>query len=295
VTPKQFLNLCKWASRDVLVDKGFTNAAAIAYYAIISMFPLLLLLIGIVGFLLKDESAERIVDLAWLYLPPRSLELIRENIHSIIQSRDSLSVLSAIGLLWSASLMFDAINEAVNTAWGVRAPERYFLSKLKSMLMMTVLLCVALASVLLATHGALFARLGALLLRISPWEWVWSIGHAVWSVLGRLASLTLTIGVLGVLYLYLPRLRVGWKDVLLGAVCAGVCWEVSKHAFIWYVTRVTDYTKVYGSIAAVLVLLIWVHLSALIVIWGAELSSEYSRFRKACRAEGVPHNATHSL
>lgn len=282
---KEFLNLCKWALRDVLVDKGFTNAAAIAYYAIVSIFPLFLLLIGIVGLLLKDDSAESIIGLAWLYLPPRSLQFVRDNIHSIIQNRGSLSVLSAIGLLWSASLMFDAINEAINTAWGIRETERYWLSKLKSMLMMTLLLGFALTSAALTAQGTLFARLGALLLRVPLWEWVWSTIHFVWSVMGSLASLMLTIGVLVVLYLYLPRLKVELRDVLLGAISAGLCWELSKHIFIWYVARVTDYSHVYGSIAAVLLLLIWIHVSALIMIWGAELSSEYSRFRRSYPAE----------
>jgi membrane protein len=262
---KEFLTLCKRASRDVLVDKGFTNAAAIAYYAIVSLFPLLLLLISIVGFLLQGDSAEKIVGLAWLYLPQRSLDFIRENIHSIIQRRESLTILSSIGLLWSASLMFDAINEAINTAWGVREPERYLISKLKSILMMTLLLCFVLTSVLMTTQGAVFSRFGSLV-EWSAFEWIF--------------SLVMTIGVLIVLYLYLPRLEIKLRDVVLGAVCAGVCWEVSKHIFVWYVARVTDYSRVYGSIAAVLLLLIWIHFSALIVIWGAELSSEYSRFRR---------------
>jgi uncharacterized BrkB/YihY/UPF0761 family membrane protein len=95
-----------------------------------------------------------------------------------------------------------------------------------------------------------------------------------------MASLILTIGVLTVLYRYLPRLKVQLRDVVLGAVCAGVCWELSTHAFVWYVARVTDYSKVYSSMAAVLLLLIWSHFSALILIWGAELALDYSRFRK---------------
>ena len=132
----------------------------------------------------------------------------------------------------------------------------------------------------MTTQGTLFARFGSRLLRVPLGEWVWSMGHSAWSVVGRIASLILTIGVLTVLYLYLPRLKVQWREVLLGAACAGVCWELATHAFVWYVARVTDYSKVYGSIAAVLLLLIWIHFSALILIWGAELASEYSRFRK---------------
>jgi membrane protein len=146
----------------------------------------------------------------------------------------------------------------------------------------------------LTAQGTLFARLGALLLQVPLSEGVWGIIHFVGSVLGYLASLMLTIGVLVVLYLYLPRLKVELRDVLLGAICAGIGWELSKRAFIWYVARVTDYSHVYGSIAAVLLLLIWIHVSALIVIWGAELSSEYSQFRRSFRAKGRPQNAARS-
>ena len=281
MSSKEFVTLCKKASRDVFVDKGFTNAAAIAYYALVSIFPLLLLLISTIGFLVNDKSAERIVGFAWMYLPPRSLDFIRQNIHSIIQKRDSLSVLSVIGLVWSASLMFDAINEAINTAWGVRQPERYLTSKLKSILMMTLLLCFALSSLFITTQGALFARFGSLLFRVPYGEWLWKIGQSAESALVGVASFVATIGVLAILYSYVPRIKVDWRAVLLGALCAGALWEISKHAFVWYVARVTDYSKVYGSIAAVLVLLIWTHVSALILIWGAELGSEYSRLRQS--------------
>src|SRR5688572_27384425 len=94
-----FWKLWRNSFRDVLVDKGFTHAAAIAYYAIVSMFPLLLLLIAIIGFFLKEDAADKIVGLAWPYLPPGSLQLVRDNVTAVIQSRDSISVLSFVGLL----------------------------------------------------------------------------------------------------------------------------------------------------------------------------------------------------
>jgi membrane protein len=252
--------LWKNSFRDVLVDKGFTHAAAIAYYAIVSMFPLLLLLIAIIGFLLKEDAADKIVGLAWPYLPAGSLQLVRDNVAAVLRSRDSISVLSFIGLLWSASLMFDAINEAVNSAWGVRHPERYWISKLKSFLMMTILLFFVMSSMAMTTQAAL-------------------IGRRFDSLLGQLTALCITIGVFTVLYLYLPRLTVQLKDVIWGALQAGVLWEILKHAFVWYLAT-TDFSKVYGSISAVLVLLIWMHVSALILIWGGEFSAEYARFRR---------------
>lgn len=277
---KGFWKLWKNSFRDVLVDKGFTHAAAIAYYAIVSMFPLLLLLIAIIGFLLKEDAADKIVGLAWPYLPPGSLQLVRDNVTAVLQSRDSISVLSFIGLLWSASLMFDAINEAVNSAWGVRHPERYVISKLKSFLMMTILLFFVMSSMAMTTQAALVARFDSFLLRVPSGNGHWTLGQRVWSVVGQMTALCITIGVFTVLYLYLPRLTVQLKDVVWGALQAGILWEILKHAFVWYIASIADFSKVYGSISAVLVLLIWMHVSALILIWGGEFSAEYARYRR---------------
>lgn len=280
---KEFWKLWKNSCRDVLVDKGFTHAAAIAYYAIVSMFPLLLLLIVIIGSLLKEDAADRIVGLAWPYLPAGSLQLVRENVTAVLQSRESISLLSFIGLLWSASLMFDAINEAVNSAWGVRDPERYVISKLKSFLMMTILLFFVMSSMAMTTQAAMVARFDAFLLRVPSGNGHWALSQRVSSVLGQMTSLCITIGVFTVLYLYLPRLTVQLKDVIWGALQAGILWEILKHAFVWYIATIADFGKVYGSISAVLVLLIWMHVSALILIWGGEFSAEYARYRRIVR------------
>jgi membrane protein len=265
------------------VDKGFTHAAAIAYYAIVSIFPLLLLFIVIVGFLLKEDAADKIVGLAWPYLPASSLQLVRDNVTAVLQRRESISVMSFLGLLWSASLMFDAINEAVNSAWGVRHPERYVISKLKSFLMMTILLFFVMSSIAMTTQAALAARLDLFFLRVPSGNEHWTLGDRIWSVVAQITALCVTIGVFTVLYLYLPRLTVQLKDVMWGALQAGILWELLKHAFVWYIAGIADFSKVYGSISAVLVLLIWMHVSALILIWGGEFSAEYARYRRIVR------------
>lgn len=275
-----FWRLWKKSCRDVLVDKGFTHAAAIAYYAIVSIFPLLLLLIAIIGFLLKEDATEKIVGLAWPYLPAGSLQLVRDNVTAVLQSRDSISVLSFVGLLWSASLMFDAINEAVNSAWGVHVPERYLISKLKSFLMMTILLFFVMSSMAMTTQAAFVARFDSFLPPVPSGSGHWTWGHWIWSVFSQMTALCITIGVFTVLYLYLPRLTVQLQDVVWGALQAGILWEILKHAFVWYIASIADFSKVYGSMSAVLVLMIWMHVSALILIWGGEFSAEYARYRR---------------
>jgi membrane protein len=282
-----FGHVAKRSVIDLLADKGFTHAAAIAFYAIVSLFPLFLLLISAVGFFLDGDSQLRVLDLGSRHLPEGSLKFVRENIAAIVKSRGSLTVFGLLGLVWSAALMFEAINEAVNAAWGVKDTERFLISKLKSITMVFLFLLFALISVALTSQAALFERFGALLLGNPLGERLWTLGRHAFFLLGQTIPMILTILAFTIAYLYLPRLKVNLRDVALGAVGAGICWELSKQAFVWYVTAVADYSKVYGSISAVLILLIWAHFSGLILIWGAELASEYSNYRRK-RANQMP-------
>jgi len=163
----------------------------------------------------------------------------------------------------------------------VRDPERYWISKLKSFLMMTILLFFVMSSMAMTTQAALVERFDSFFLRGPATNESSALGHRVWFLASQMTALCITIGVFTVLYLYLPRLTVQLKDVVWGALQAGVLWEILKHAFVWYIATVADFGKVYGSISAVLVLLIWMHVSALILIWGGEFSAEYARYRRA--------------
>ena len=143
---------------------------------------------------------------------------------------------------------------------------------------MVLLLVVVMSSLAMTAQATLFARFGSLLFRV-PSQF-WSLGHDVWPTLVRMLAFVIAVGVFTMLYLYLPRLRVELRDVLPGAVQAGILWELTKQLFVWYISSAAAFSKVYGSISAVLVLLIWTHVSALILIWGGEFSAEYARFRR---------------
>jgi membrane protein len=286
-TPKRiFIQLPQWIrpfSRSVvqmLNGKCFTHAAAIAYYAVFSIFPLLLFSISILGFLLEsDSSQEQVVSLAGQYLPPGARRLIRENISAIVTARGSLSIFSIASLLWSATFMFDAINDAVNVAWGITEKERFLSSKMKSLLIVLILFLVVLASTLLTTEAILIQHFGDFLLQF-PWgEAAWHAGHRVLSAVGWIISWSLVIMAFALTYRFLPRAKVNLRDVWLAAMLAATMWELSKRVFVWYVASFANYGQVYGPISAVLVLLLWTYLSALILIWGAEFAAQNSSSR----------------
>jgi membrane protein len=264
----------------MLEGNCFTHAAAIAYYLIFSIFPLLLLAIGVLGFFLEGEDTRKqVIALAAQYFPVGARRLIADNINAIVTARDSLSFLSAAGLLWSATFMFDEINHAINVAWGVTEREHFVSAKIKSIFIVLVLLLAILSSTLLTTQEALIQRFESLLLRV-PWgEVAWQLGHRTLSLVGRIVSWSMIVLAFALAYRFLPRAKVSFGDIWVAALLAATAWELSKRAFIWYVTRVANYSQVYGSIGAVLVLLLWTYLSALILIWGAEIAAEQTRLR----------------
>ena len=280
------LAICRKSCSDMLKDGCFTQAAAISYYLVVSIFPLLLLVIGVAGFFLEPQDTQYRV-MGWLrhYFPTGTRAVFRENIQAIVAARGSISILSSLSLLWSGTLMFDALNEAVNAAWGAQGQARFIAEKLKSLALIFLIIFVAAVSTLLTTQVALITRFEYLLRRLPGTEWWFLAGRSASSLLWWVIPLLLSAGAFGLAYRLLPREDVTFKDVWLSAIVAAILWDLSKRGFVWYITERTSYTKIYGSLSAVLILMLWAYVSALILIWGAELSAEIWKSRRGLPAE----------
>ena len=271
------LRLCGKAFRDVWMDGGFTQAAAISYYLMVSIFPMLLLLIGVMSYFLS-ESQIRPEVMGWLsqYFPTKALAVFQENIQSIIETRKSLTTLGVVVLLWSCTLMFDAINQAVNAAWGMRGNSRFFLDKFKSLVLISIIVFAALVSVFLTTR-AMIPRFESLVEIFPLLQWPLQLGK---EISGNLIPFLLNVAAFCLAYRLLPRVRISIKDVWPAAVSAALLWEMSKRGFVWYLTNHAEYREIYGSISTVLILMIWAYVSSLILSWGAELTSEIWKERR---------------
>jgi len=262
------------AAKHMWGDKCFTQAAAISYYMVFSIFPVLLLLIGVAGFFLEpEETQQRILEWISQYFPTGTRRVFRENLTAIVKARESLSLLSLAGLVWSATLMFDAINEAVNTAWGTQHKIRFLSAKLKSIALIAILMLLVLLSALLTTQVRLILHFQAFLTRFQWGDWIWQMGSGALSLLGWIVPLAITVGAFAIAYRFLPRAPVRLRDIWPAAVLASLMWELSKWGFVWYLTDYANYGRIYGSISAFLVLLLWSYLSSLILIWGAEFAA----------------------
>ena len=260
--------------QELAADDATHMAAGVAYYALFSIFPLLLGLTAVMGYFVESqETQQELVGFVAQYLPG-SAELITNNIDIVLRLRGAIGVFSIIGLLWSASAVFGAVARAVNRAWDVHKDRPVYIEKPRQILM-----AAAVGAMFVTSVGA------AALLRMAGLASETDVAGSglTTETLGRLflqaVSFFLTLTMFLVVYKFLPNTKTYWRFIWPGAIAGAVLFELSKNLFLIYVNNFSNFENVYGSLAPVIALLLWVYVSSFILILGAELSSEYGRIR----------------
>ena len=259
-------------------------AAGVAYYALFSLFPLLIGLIAILSTFVDSEDAQtRIAEIAASYLPGSS-ELIVGNVDTVFRLRGALGVFAILGLLWSGSAVFGAVTRAVNRAWDVHRDRPFYISKPRQLAMA---LGVGLLF-LLSLTAATFVRFASDLVEAGLPQLSFMAASGG-QVLFQAISLLFTLPIFLLMYKLIPNTKTYWRYIWPGAVVGALLFEASKNLFIFYLNRFTSFESVYGSLAPVVVLLLWTYISSFLVIFGAELSSEYGRLRAGVKRGELLH------
>jgi len=255
-------------------DHGLTLAAALSYYLVISLFPLILLLLSISGLMLQDVGAQGLIIRQVTQYLPGSEIIVSQTMNTVILARGPLAWLAALGLLWTTLGMFSVVDQAINTAWRVTTRRGYLRTKLISLTMFGALSALLLLSVAVtrALHLIAASPLVARLESIPGGPWLWTVAGASVSILGAAAGFIL-------LYRFLPSTPVRWAEVWPAGLLVAALWEAGKWGFLWYLS-VADYSSIYGQIGTVVALLVWGYVSGIVLIWGAELGSERARARR---------------
>jgi membrane protein len=258
------------------------RSAALAYYALFSMFPLCLLIISLLGFLLASGvpiavDAQEAVLQAVEQTLPGAKDMVQDIIRTTRRARGGTGLVGLIVLAWSASHVFTHARLALNAIWDTGLPQglegllRLRLNALGMVIGIGLLLIV---STLANTSLDLVARYATRL----PWsDTLWPLALSV-----MLSSVTVLLFAL--LYRFLPRAPLSWSDVWPGAIVGGVGWEVLKKVFVWYATSMADWGAIYGPIAGVIALALWLYLSAQVLLFGAEFAAAYSQLMDEKRA-----------
>jgi membrane protein len=268
--------------REFRVDNLTDWAAALTYYGVLSIFPALLVLISLIG-LTGEQTVASLVDNLTKATPENVSDILTQAVNNLQRTQSTASVMALLGLaaaLWSASAYIAAFMRASNAIYDV--PEgRPIWKTLPIRVGVTVLLMVLLAASALAVvlTGGLADRVGKALGIGSTAVTVWDI--AKWPVLLLIVSFMFAL-----LYWASPNARQGFRWVTPGGLLGVLVWVIASAGFAFYVANFGSYNKTYGSLASVIVFLIWLWISNVALLLGAELNAELDRGRSI--AAGYP-------
>ena len=284
-----FSGLAAWRALIRLVNSNdITHAAAIAYYALLSLFPFLLLVISMLGSVTADD-ADRLAVLSFVFRYfPTQFEFVNTQLDAFRQTRVQLGVAGGLALIWASLGVFGAVTSAVNDAWGVEKQRSFLRHRMVSFLML-----VAGGGVMIL--GLLFV--GAVQVAQASW---FGIMLARFTWLENLQTLTFTysatillILAVGLVFYFIPNAKTRFRDVWVGAVLTGILWRIAFDGFSWYIGR-SGLNFIHGSIAAVVVFLLWVYVSSVILMYGVEFTAAYARLRRR-RPDEMPAAPTPRL
>ncbi|MDQ3035667.1 MAG: YihY/virulence factor BrkB family protein [Myxococcota bacterium] len=248
--------------RDLIQDDAPHWAAAISYYAILSLFPLLLLLLSVASFFVEPEwTADRAVTLLGDFVP-EGASFVRGIIAEVIAARGAAGLLSSLLLLWTGSRVFGALTRALNIMYDV--DDTYPLWKQ---------LVIELA--MTASLGVVFLVAIASDLLLGTLQALDLVPTIVDEMAGWLAPLALIFVALLLIYRFVPRERRLWRSSAVGAVTATLAFIGARSLFYAYLTEIAQYNLIYGSLAIVIMLMVWAWIVALITLIGGEVASHY--------------------
>jgi membrane protein len=258
-------------------DQLQDRAAALTYYAVQSIFPGLLVLVSLLGLFGKSATQPLITNLTQA-APASVRQIIVHAVSNLQKGHGAAGFAAILGIvlaLWSASGYIAAFMRAANVVWDV--PEgRPFWKTTPVRIGVTVVIMVLLvaSALMVVITGGLASHVGQVLGIGSTAVTVWNI--AKWPVLLIIVSLMISI-----LYWVAPNAKRGFQWVSPGGVLAVVAWLIASGLFAVYVANFSHYNKTYGSIAGVIVFLIWLWISNIAILFGAEFNAELERGRAA--------------
>jgi membrane protein len=268
-------------SEDQLTDR----AAALTYYAVLSIFPALIALVSIVG-LVGDPATvtKSLTDIVSSVGPASAVDTFKGPIEGLTKSSGTAGILLIVGIataIWTASGYVGAYMRASNVIYEVEEG-RSFIKLRPLQMLVTLVLVLLLAIVLVAVvlTGPLASAVGSAVGIGSSAVTVWNI--AKWPVL-----LAMVVVMIALLYFASPNAKLrGVKSILPGAILAVIVWLVASAAFAFYVANFGSYNKTYGALGGVVVFLVWLWITNLAILFGTELNAEQERSKQL--EEGRP-------
>ncbi|CAI6086015.1 YihY/virulence factor BrkB family protein [Cohnella sp. JJ-181] len=268
-------------------DEVPAMGAQLTYYLILAIFPFMIFLVALIGF--TPFTTWDLLDALKKVLPQANSQVLVESIHDMTDNRSgTLLSFGIIGSLWSASSGINAIIKALNKAYDEPETRPFWKVKGLSLIVTVVMTLVLLSSLALLVFGRMLG------------EWIFKtfalpdFFDELWSVAQFVIPIVIIALVFTALYKYVPNRHLKFKEVLPGAIFATLGWIVASGLFAFYVSNFANYTKTYGSLGGVIVLLTWLYISSIIIILGGEINATLA-FDREGKSKPECKKYTHSI
>ncbi|MEI3600160.1 MULTISPECIES: YihY/virulence factor BrkB family protein [unclassified Oceanobacillus] len=252
-------------------------AAALAYYFLLAIFPLLIVGFAIIPYF--NISADDALGFFSTVLPGEIASLFEENIVSLVETpRGGLLTVGIIGALWSASGGINAFIKSSNEAFDVEETRSFITVHLISLGLTIGLIISVIVAILLPVLGDVILRLVGSVIGLTTGMGV------LLHILRWLISIIVLTTFIMLLYRFAPNKKISFKHIIPGALVASLLWQIISFGFSIYVSNFGNYSATYGTLGGVIILMTWFFLTGLILMLGASITVIYHRYKT--------HNAT---
>ena len=245
-------------------NQGLLLAGAVAYYTLLSLIPLLILLLIVLSHVIDEASLLSTLSEYLEFIAPGAGAAIVDNLRVVLANRGVIGGVVTITMLLSSALAFAVLENSMSVIFyhRVKAQRRRFI--VSAVLPYTFILSLGIGLLIMTIVSGKLAVLAAHNLLLSTYL-LYFMG-----VLGEILVLT-------AIYHVMPVGRLSWRHALLGGVTAAVLWEISRHVLLWYYGSISHMHEVYGSLTTAIVVLLSVEVAAIVLLLGAQVIAEYER------------------
>ena len=247
-------------------DDVFALGAQLAYYMVLSFIPFLMFLMTLVGF--SHLNSDTVLNLLSNVMPTEAFNLIQSTVIEIVDREQTGLLWISIALaIWVSSSGFKAVIKGLNKAYGVKETRSYIKLKLISMIYTILLALIVIATLFLFVFGDV---IGDFFMKVLEHpEFI----YYIWNMLRYVVVILIMILFFMFLYNATPCVRLGWIEVIPGAVITTLGWISISYIFAYYVNNFSNYSRLYGSLGAVFMFMTWMFITSMILILGGEINA----------------------
>lgn len=259
--------------RELIRTQVFDVAAGLAFWSMMSMVPLLLTMTALLSLLHMPNLYPQLLSTMALLVPPDALALVERMVGNLLRPHTGMLSFGILSYIWSTTGGFTALIAALNIAYDVATPRSWIRDRLQALLLAFTSGGLLTISLLALVAGPDFAHLAGEVLPLPPaLEKLWPVIRLGTVFVGFVVALEL-------LYFLGPNLKQRFKSTLPGAIFAIAMWFAGSAGLAFYLDHMSNYSRMYGGMGAILALMFWIYLMALATLIGAEMNAELAKRR----------------